>query len=175
MSHSERLCDVMPCSDDYEAKTGAPAVQVATGHTNMRGERFILTINEDVWLPNLENSLMNPNQLRDCGIDVNDNPHNGEPMTIRKIGDDDFVAGFKMKGTNVCVDTWTPTNADLEECPQIVLTSPHEWNPHKVKMPGVSEAEIKEIETRGIGSTRVSHGGDDNCNGENDPHFATLS
>ena len=95
----------MPYLDEYEAKTGVPIVQVATGYTNMRGERFILIINEAIWLPKLENSLMNPNQLRDYGIEVEDNPYNGEPMVIRKVGEDDFVAGFKTKGTNIYINT----------------------------------------------------------------------
>ena len=31
MNYTERVCDVMPYSDDYEPKTGIPIVQAATG------------------------------------------------------------------------------------------------------------------------------------------------
>ena len=99
MNYTERVCDVMPYSDDYEAKEGVPIVQVATGYTNMKGERFILIVNEALWLPSMENSLMNPNQLRDYGVDVEDNPYCGDPMLIWKISEHgDFVAGFKSGG-----------------------------------------------------------------------------
>ena len=70
MHYTERVFDVMPYSDDYEAKKSVPIVQVATGYTNSGGERYVLIINEAIWLPNLENSLMNPNQLGDFGVKV---------------------------------------------------------------------------------------------------------
>ena len=41
MHYTERVCDVMPYSDDYEAKKSIPIVQVATEYTNIHGERYI--------------------------------------------------------------------------------------------------------------------------------------
>ncbi len=46
MNYTERVCDVMPYSDDYEPKTGIPIVQVATGYTAANGQRSILIFNE---------------------------------------------------------------------------------------------------------------------------------
>ena len=73
MHFTERVCDVMPYSEEYEAKKEVPIVQVATGYMAANGERTKLIINEALWIPELENSLMNPNQLRHYGIDVLDN------------------------------------------------------------------------------------------------------
>ena len=146
---TERVCEVMPYSDDYETKKDIPIVQVATGYTNVAGERFILIINEAIWMPNLKCSLMNPNQLRHFGVEVQDNPYHGDPMVIRKVGDEaqpDFVACLRSEGTTIFVNTWTPTRSDLENYPHVVLTSSHPWNPQSVEMPGMTDGDMEEIE-----------------------------
>ena len=110
LSFTERVCDVLPYSDEYDAKTGVPIVTVATGYTAASGARFILIFNESLWIPELENSLMNPNQLRHFGIEVQDNPFHKDPMIIRKEDDSGiFVACLKSSGSNIFIDTWTPS------------------------------------------------------------------
>ena len=116
MNYTERVCDVMPYSDDYEARTDIPIVQAATGYTTSNGSRYILIFNEALWMPELHNSLMNPNQLRDFGIEVQDNPYSSEPMVIRKDDNEEgFVACLRSQGTNIFIETWTPTDRDLFE------------------------------------------------------------
>lgn len=152
MHYTERVCDVVPYSDEYEAKKGIPVVKIATGYTNIIGQRFVLIVHEALWIPELQNSLMNPNQLREYGITVQDNPYAGEPMMIQANDDDgSFVACFKSEGTTIYFDTWTPTHHDLNECRQIVLTSPREWNPSTVLFPGMSDSCREEIESQNIG------------------------
>lgn len=82
-------------------------MRVATGYTNLRGEKFILIINEALYLPSLENLLINPYQLRHFGIDVEDNPYWGEPMMIQKLYQEngDFVVALKSSGTTIFIDT----------------------------------------------------------------------
>ena len=134
MHYTERVCDVMPYSDDYEAKKSVPIVQVATGYTNIHGERYILIFNEALWMPNMTNSLMNPNQLRDFGLEVQDNPYSRDPMVIEKFDDDEnFIACLKSEGTNIFIESWTPTPRDLQEYPRIVMTSPNVRNKRKLE------------------------------------------
>ena len=142
----------MPYSDDYEPKQGIPIGQVATGYTSANGQRSILVFNEALWMPEMEASLMNPNQLRHYGVEIQDNPYDSHPMLIRKEDSDegDFVACLKSQGTNIYIDTWTPTDKDLQEYPQVVLTSPRPWDPYEVKFPGISEVEMSKIEDRNI-------------------------
>jgi len=150
MHYTERVCDVMPYSEEYEAKSDIPIVQVATGYTAANGQRFVLIINEALWMPDLENSLMNPNQLRHFGVEVQDNPFHRDPMVIRKDDEDDgngFVACLKTQGTVIYFNTWTPTDSDLREFPHIQLTSSAEWNPNDIAFPGQSDADIQEIES----------------------------
>ena len=93
LAYTERVCDVMPYSDTYDAKEGVAIVQAATGYTMSDGERVILVINEALWMPDMTHSLCNPNQLRHFGVQVQDNPYAGEPMVIKKEDDEGtFVA-----------------------------------------------------------------------------------
>ena len=159
MHFTERICDVMPYSDEYAPKTGIPIVQAATGYTNASGQRSILIFNEALWMPELENSLMNPNQLRHFGIEVQDNPYHQDPMTIHKDDDEEgFIACLKSSGTNIFIDTWTPTNTDLQRYRKVVMTSPNQWNPEVVKFPGLGQDEVGEIEYRDISKVEIGSG-----------------
>ena len=157
LHYTERICDVMPYSDDYEAKTGISIVQAATGYTAANGQRYILVFNEALWMPERENSLMNPNQLRHFGIEVQDNPYDQNPMLIRKESDTDgFVACLKSRGTDIFIDTWTPTDQDLRENVHVVLTSLTQWDPHSIRFPQTSKSEIDEIEGYNISSINTA-------------------
>ena len=120
-------------------------------------------------MPNMDHSLLNPNQLRHFGVEVEDNPYCGRQMMIEKNDpdhDEDFVAILKSKGTVIYLDTWTPTDDDLNELPHVILTSPREWDPQRVTFPCSSELDDKLTydiyNTRVIKSllvpTRVSNG-----------------
>ena len=135
MHYTERVCDVMPYSDEYEAKKSGPIVQVATGYTAAKGQRTILIVNEALWIPELEHSLMTPNQLRHFGVMVQDNPYSNSPMVIQKdTNKEEFVACLKSTGTNIYINTWTPTDRDLQEYPHVVLTSDQLWDPQVIQL-----------------------------------------
>ena len=159
MHFTERVCDVMPYLDEYEAKKSIPIAQVAMGYTTADGKRYILIINEALWLPELELSLMNPNQLRHYGVQVQDNPYDSSPMTIRKDDDEEgFVACLHSDGTDIFINTWTPTQKDLEQYKHIVLTSPNKWDPRKVTFPSATEVDIDDIESRNVSPDSVQGG-----------------
>jgi len=40
-----------------------------------------------------------------------------------------------MDGTVIYVLTTTPSEHELHNCPDVVLSSPHTWDPHKVSFP----------------------------------------
>ena len=163
MHYTERVCDVMPYLDDYESKTAIPIVKAATGYTSWNGRRYILIFNEAIWMPDLQYLLMNPNQLRDYDVEVQDNPYHKDPMIIQSgldLDQDGFIACLRSEGTTIYMDTWTPTTKDLDRYPHVVLTSNLPWNPHEVRFPSTDQQTIDEIEERNIsaisrGDTRV--------------------
>ena len=76
-------------------------------------------------------------------------------MIIRKYTkEEEFVACLQSQGTNIFIDTWTPTQQDLQMYPHIVLTSERLWNPQHVQFPGTTRLEREEIEGRSISLVR---------------------
>ena len=70
ISFTDRVCEVSPYSSEYESIKDVPIVTAATGYTSATGDNYILILNEALWMPKLDHSLLNPNQLRHHGIEV---------------------------------------------------------------------------------------------------------
>ena len=136
LSYTGRECDVSPYRDDYEAVKGVPIVHAATAwqlqHT---GQTYILVLNEALWMGDtMDHSLVNPNQLRHFGIQVQDDPMSQVPLSI-KTEDNEFCMQLSMKGTIIFAETHSPTDQELKDCLHVHLSSQHQWNPEKVKFP----------------------------------------
>ena len=134
MHYTGRVCDVSPYRDDYSPVKNVPIVQAATAYQSPHtGQVYILIFNEALWMgESLKHSLINPNQLRHFGINVQDNPTYDKPLFIM-TANSLFNMELKMEGTTIFADTYTPTEMELNNCPKIVLSSPHEWDPRNVK------------------------------------------
>ena len=134
MHYSNRECDVSPYRDDYAPIKNVPIVQAATAYQSVyTGQIYILIFNEALWMGDqLDHTLINPNQLRHHGIKVQDNPTSDEPLYIM-TENSDFNMELKMKGTVIFAETFTPSEKELHNCPHVVMSSPHEWNPHTVQ------------------------------------------
>ena len=153
LSYTDRVCEVSPYSDEYQPIKDVPVVSAATGYTSACGENFILILNEALWMPNLNHSLINPNQLRHHGVEVQDNPYAMEPMTIISH-EHDFCACLESNGSTIFIKTWTPTQEDLESYPHIHLSSSNHWNPQQIKFPSFSLSERAKIESRNLSSIK---------------------
>ena len=97
----------MPSTDVYEAVHGVPIVTAATAWTNVEtGQTYILIFHEGLWMgASMENSLINPNQLRAHGCIVQDNPFCGAPLNIE---DPEGVIAIPLT-TNILATTRTPS------------------------------------------------------------------
>jgi hypothetical protein len=73
--------DVTPYNQNkYEPETNIPIVKAATAYTDSAGITYILVLNQALCLPDLDHSLLNPNQMRAKGIIVDDCPqHLSDP------------------------------------------------------------------------------------------------
>jgi len=84
-----------------------------------------------LWFGNLlENSLINPNQIRNFGIEVNDNPYSDEDFGI--IFESTFIP-FDVMGTMVYFESRIPTECEEKHSPVILLTA-EVWDPPRVQM-----------------------------------------
>jgi hypothetical protein len=137
--YTSRECDVSPYTEVYESVKAVPIVSGATAWTDERtGLTYILVVNKALWMPDtVTSSLINPNQLRAYGITVQDNPFAGA-MYISNEGEEDAVSiSMFAVGTNISINTRTPTQEELDSCQHIILTSDTEWEPNDVKFPQV--------------------------------------
>ena len=76
LDHTGRDCDVSPYTDAYDSIKNVPIVSAGTAWTsNQTGQTYILVFNEGLWMGDqMESTLINQNQLRHFGVDVQDNP-----------------------------------------------------------------------------------------------------
>ena len=147
--YTGKTCEVSPYSDEYEPVKNVPVVQAATGFTSVTGKEYIIIFNEALYMPLLDHSLVNPNQLRHHQTVVMDNPYDPQGMVIESP-DKELIMCLKSAGTTIYFDSWTPTLEDLDTLPHIVLSSPHPWNPATVEFPTASYSEMEDVERRSL-------------------------
>jgi hypothetical protein len=133
LHYTGRECDVSPYTDVYDSVKSVPIVSGATAWTaQVDGLDYILVIYEGLWMPStVKASLINPNQLRAHGTEVQDNPFGGTMFV--KDTDETVMIPMCADGTNICINTRTPTQEELDTCPHIHLTSDREWDPNNIK------------------------------------------
>jgi hypothetical protein len=110
-----------------------PIVSAATGWTNMEtGETIILYFNQVLWYgKKLDNSLINPNQVRYCGHVLSDDVTDKTRFFGIEV-DDNIRIPFDMKGTIVSFTTRVPSQWELDNCRVVVMTDDSEWDPENV-------------------------------------------
>jgi len=125
LNYTGQVCDVSPYRDDYAPVSDVPIVKAATTWQSSRaGQTYILIFNEALWMGySLDHTLINPNQLRHYGTDVQDNSMSNRPLSFI-TEDGEFCMELMMEGTIIYMDTFTPSQRELQECPHIILTSP---------------------------------------------------
>ena len=136
LNYTGKVCDVSPYCDEYTTVTNIPIVNATTAwQSSHTGQTYILVFNESVWMgDSMDTTLVNPNQLRHYGTQVQDNPMSQLPLAII-TEDSAFSMELMMKGTIIYADTHTPSNKELSECPHIILSLSQPWNPHNVNFP----------------------------------------
>ena len=106
----------------------------ATVWTNSQdGAPILLVFNKALWMGDrLHHTLINPNQLRSYGVDVQDNPFAKEDLAIIT---DDYIIPLATQDTTIFCDMRSPTEVELQQLPRVVLTSAIDWDPQKVQFP----------------------------------------
>ena len=136
LSYTGKECEVSPYSSEYKA-VHVPVVTGATVWTNTTGGMaYLLIFHESLWMGNkLDHTLVNPNQLWAYGVSIQDNRFDTKPLAITT---NDASVELYSVGTIICGDTWMPTESELGQLPRLILTSPHDWDPHNVCFPSFS-------------------------------------
>ena len=137
LSYTGKECEVSLYSPDYKAVHNVPVVTGATVWTNPQdGTAILLVFHEALWMGDkLDHTLVNPNQLRAYGVNVQDSPF---MWTLLAISDQDHIISLYSQGTIICGDTRSPMEQELGMLPRMVMTSPHDWDQHNIVFPSCS-------------------------------------
>ena len=157
LNYTGKECDVSAYQDDYTPVQNVPIVTAATAwQSHETGQTYILVFHEALWMgDSMQDTLINPNQLRHYGTNVQDNPMPNYPLSII-TADHEFSMEMQMNGTIVYFDSHPPSDRELSTCPHFILTSDHPWNPHKVTFPNNRQS-LREVmvDSRSISGVRA--------------------
>jgi hypothetical protein len=130
-----RTADVFAYDSSMAPIENIPIVSAATAYDDsVSGDTFILVFHEALYYGSrLDHSLINPNQVRSCGIPFWDNPY--DPAHGLSIDVDDSLSiPLHPVGTKLQFRTRVPTKDELARCEHIDMTSATPWNPSEVVM-----------------------------------------
>ena len=134
LAYTGKESEVLPYADKYDAIRNVPVVTGATVWTNSQDSApILLDFNEALWMGDqLHHTLINPNQLRSYGVDVQDSPFAKEDLAITTAN---YIIPFDTQGTTIFCDTRSPTEVELQQLPRVILTSAIDRDPQKVQFP----------------------------------------
>ena len=84
LSYTGKECSVVPYQDGYESTDNVPIANVATSwQSPENGDIYIFIFHEALLVVYLmDDSQINPNQLRHYGINVQDDPTSNRPLSL---------------------------------------------------------------------------------------------
>ena len=157
------FCEVSPFLGTYEPVSEIPLARCCTVWTDQSNStEHLLVADQMLWFgTKLQNSLINPNQLRAYGLVINNDPFDN---TLQfGIDSENLFIPFDTTGTVVHFDTRVPTEWEKSQLPVILLTG-EDWNPsEEVLRPSTLTREekemrsIKSLMTRQINGTNVKN------------------
>jgi uncharacterized membrane protein YgcG len=102
ISYTDKSCQVAPYHPDYAVMKDIPIVQAGTAFDDPNtGETIILVINQGLYFgDNLPNSLINPNQMRMNGVEVDDVPKHLSSKSTHSI----YVPEYDVESLYPCAE-----------------------------------------------------------------------
>ena len=144
-----QICEVAPFLDTYDPVQEIPIARCCTVWTSEDdGTEYLLVGDEMLWFgTKLKHSLINPNQIRAYGIQVDDNPYKQEDGEFGIRTDQQFIP-FETSGTIIQFGpTRVPTDWEKKHLPVVIITG-DEWNPTEMEMsPAARTREQMELRT----------------------------
>ena len=133
------VCEVAGFTPDVGRIKDVPVATVCTVWTSPEtGLEYLLIMAQVLWFgTKLENSLINPNQMRYHGMRVSDDPTDKERPFGIDLDDDptvDDVLSFQTTGTTIYFNSRAPTEREIMELPRLQLTGDEPWDPVNVSI-----------------------------------------
>jgi hypothetical protein len=141
----KQVCKVTPFLDSYEPVKEVMVARCGTVWTSPdTGREYLLVGDQMLWFGSqMDHSLINPNQIREYGLPVYDDPFSKQQFGID--GNEAFIP-FNTTGTIVYFETRVPTDWETCNLPIIMLTG-EEWDPVNVGLGTGRSREQAEMRT----------------------------
>jgi hypothetical protein len=136
MEFTGEICEVNPFISTYTPLQEIPVAHCGTVWTcDTTGRDFLLVGDEMLWFgTQSENSLINPNQIRASGLQLNDNPFtHSSNFGIKGLNDSVFIP-FDTTGTIIHFPSRVPNGWELVHLPVLPLF-PDRWDPNETFKP----------------------------------------
>ena len=134
LSTTGLTCNVYGFHQSFHAIPEVPVATVATAWDDpLSGLTYILIVHQALYFgPEMDHSLINPNQIRVAGYSVCDDPFDRH----RTLGIEltDFIVPFYTDGNTIFFTSRSPTLDELENCPAFHLTDDTDWDPSTVDL-----------------------------------------
>jgi len=142
---TDEVCEVTPFLDSYKPVKAVMVARCGTVWTSPdTGREYLLVGDQMLWFGSqMEHSLINPNQIREYGVPVYDDPYSNSHFGID--GNETFIP-FNTTGTIVYFESRVPTDWEMRNLPIIMLTS-EEWDPVNVGLGSGRSIEANEMRT----------------------------
>ena len=124
-------CMVRPFDKSYKP-VRMEIVSALTAYDHPNGDTFILEVNQALYSPQQEPSLLNPNQMRWNHLTVDDIPRQFDPKSIHSIcfPESASTIRLRLRGVMSTFPIRVPTQDEQEECTHLSLTSRKCWEPN---------------------------------------------
>jgi hypothetical protein len=124
-------CMVRPFDKSYKP-VRMEIISAITAYDHPNGETYILEVNQALYSPQQEPSLLNPNQMRWNHLTVDDIPRQFDSRSTHSIRfpESDCTIPLRLRGVMSTFSIRIPTQEEKEECTHLSLTSRERWEPN---------------------------------------------
>ena len=120
MHYTGEIFEVSPFLNTYAPVQEIPVARCCTVQTDYEVKEYLLVSDEMLWFGTaLENSLINPNQICDYGLSINNNPFNANELGINT---EELCIPFDTTGVFVHFESHVPTEWETTHLPVIIIT-----------------------------------------------------
>ena len=118
MHYTGDIFEVSPLLKPYNPVQDMPVARCCTVWTDNEGKEYQLVGDEMLWFGTaLENSLINPNQICDYGLSINDDTYNANELVIDA---EELFIPFDTTGTVVYFEYRVPMEWETTHLPVIL-------------------------------------------------------
>ena len=124
--------NAIPFDDSIGKMSNLPIVHAIYANDDPESLRtFLLRFNNAIYIKNMKNALLCPNQAREHGTIVDDvSPHlDHTGKSTLSVSTSEHAFHLQQHGPTACLQLRRPKNEEMDNLDIIDITDEHEWKP----------------------------------------------